>query len=233
MVAPILEFRTATLTAPNTRSQGLVDVELSLPPGGLALVRIERGREVLPLAAAAQGLVAPLVGSVHFQGQAWTDLDPNQLSKCRGQIGRVFGEWGWVSNLNVLENVLLREEHHTHRSTAEIETEADTLARSFGLPRVPRGRPELVPRAELRRAEWVRAFLGRPRLILLERPLRDVPEDGVQPLVSAVESARRGDAAVVWITGQEPVWNADLSSRGLQRFQVQGTRLEPVEADSA
>lgn len=233
MVAPILEFRAATLSAVNTRLQGLTDVELSLSPGGLALVRVEQGRELLTLAAAAQGLVAPLAGSVHFLGESWTALDADNLAKCRAQIGRVFDEWGWVSNLNVLENVLLREEHHTRRPTAEIEAEADTLARSFGLPRVPRGRPELVPQSELRRAEWVRAFVGRPRLVLLERPLRGVTEDALRSLVAAVESARRGEAAVVWLTTEESVWNAGFASRGLMRFRARGSRLEPVETQQS
>ncbi|MBX3413938.1 MAG: hypothetical protein KF708_14705 [Pirellulales bacterium] len=233
MVAPILEFRSATLPAPNTRLQGLTEVELRLAPGALALVRVELGRELLPLASAAQGLVAPLEGSVRFQGHVWTELDANQLSRCRGQIGRVFGEWGWVSNLNVLENVRLREEHHTRRSTPEIESEADALARSFGLPRVPRGRPELVPRSELRRAEWVRAFLGRPRLVLLETPLRDAPPESLAPLIAAVESARRGDAAVVWLTAEDRVWNAEFNTRELKRYQVHGSRMELVEAEAA
>jgi phospholipid/cholesterol/gamma-HCH transport system ATP-binding protein len=230
MVAPILEFRSATLTAPNTRSQGLTDIELSLAPGDMALVHLEPGRELLPLAAAAQGLVTPLAGSVCFVGAAWPKLDPQTLAKQRGQIGRVFESWGWVSNLNVLENVLLREEHHTRRSAADIESEADALARTFGLPRVPRGRPELVPRNELRRAEWVRAFVGRPRLILLERPLRDVSDDFLQPLIAAVESARRGDAAVVWLTTDAAVWKTDFAARGLTRYRVHGSRLEQVEA---
>lgn len=86
---------------------------------------------------------------------------------------------------------MLAQRHHTGRDEEEIRREAANLARMFRLPGLPLWAPDRVRRQDLRKAGCIRAFLGRPQLILLENPTLGVYADIIAPLVNAVNPARR------------------------------------------
>lgn len=196
---PILEFTDVTIAAAPREHAGLSHVNAQLRPGTLTIIQVEPGNEQLPFADLAEGLLRPAEGSVAFQGKTWITLLPEQVLQRRAQIGRVFDEHGWISNLNVNENVTLSQRHHTRRPNAEILAEAEELARAFGLNELPKIRPALVARQDLRRSEWIRAFLGQPLLILLERPMQGVPRKHLPSLIGAVRKACARKAAVLWL----------------------------------
>lgn len=200
---PILEFADVTVTALTQEHAGLSHANAWFGPGTLSLIRLEPGNELLPLADLATGLLDPEEGRVLFLGAAWSAMPPEQGLQRRAQIGRVFDGHGWISNLNVNENVALAQRHHTRRPDAEIMAQAEALASSFGLRELPKIRPSLVAPRDLRRAEWVRAFLGQPRLLLLERPMQGVPAEYLPHLLDAVQAACARKAAVLWLTGPD------------------------------
>ena len=163
-------------------------------------IRIEEGLARLPFADVAEGLVEPDAGRVAFLGEDWRMMPPNRSAERRGKIGRVFETHAWISNLDVDENITLAQRHHTARPEDEIVQEAEALVRQFGLGELPRVRPAVVRRSDLRRAEWARAFIGEPQLIILENPTKDVYVDALPGLVGAVKAARGRGAAVIWMT---------------------------------
>ncbi|MDP2989330.1 MAG: hypothetical protein Q8O57_02050 [Kiritimatiellota bacterium] len=197
---PILEFADVTIAAAVREHAGLSHVSARLLPGTLTLVQVEPGNEPLPLADLATGLLYPAEGRVLFHGEAWTVMLPEQVLQRRAQIGRVFDGHGWISNLNVNENVTLAQRHHTRRPDAEILAEAEALARAFGLNELPKIRPALVAPQDLRRSEWIRGFIGHPLLVLLERPMQGVPLEYLPRLLGAVREACARKAAVLWLT---------------------------------
>jgi phospholipid/cholesterol/gamma-HCH transport system ATP-binding protein len=208
---PILEFAAVTVEADPLYDSGIWNINLTLAPGELLLVRLERGHLRLPLADAAGGLVEPTEGQIRFGGVDWASLSATKADRLRGHIGRVFdpetGTHNWISNLDVDENVMLAQRHHTKRKDSEIADDASRLARTFGLPGLPRGRPVSSRRADLLRAGLVRAFLGKPDLILLERPTDAGSADLLAQVANAVRSARARGAAVLWVTAETAVWN--------------------------
>ncbi|MFA5043134.1 MAG: hypothetical protein WC381_09155 [Kiritimatiellia bacterium] len=227
--APILEFADVTIAAAAREHAGLSHAGMRLLPGALSLVQLEPGHEQSPLADLAAGLLDPEEGRVLFQGEAWSAMSPAQVLQRRAQIGRVFDGHGWVSNLNVNENVTLAQRHHTRRPDTEILAEAEALARAFGLDELPKIRPALVAPRDLRRAEWIRGFLGCPLLILLERPMQDVPLEHLPRLLGAVQEACARKAAVLWLTDKDQVWqNPNL--RGAMRCAMRGQTLRTAAA---
>lgn len=222
--AYILEFRHVELQSEVHEQIAMRDVNFSLAPGSLALVYVTPGHEHLPLADAICGMVAPVNGDIRFKDQDWAGLDPDCLLALRGQIGRVFDGWGFISNLNVDQNLLLAQRHHTLRPESEIRAEAEEWGRRFGFDKLPGQRPHWVPARDLKRAEWVRAFMGCPALLLLERPMTGVPAEFGSRLVQAVSEARQRGAAVVWIDFDPPsVLSADLAPT--YRFRMRGEQF--------
>ncbi|MDD5484258.1 MAG: hypothetical protein PHP98_11525 [Kiritimatiellae bacterium] len=220
----ILEFANVALPAGAPGQAEMRGLTFSLPPGRLLLVRLEAGGENLPLADAAEGLLAPEAGAVRWQGRDWRALGPEDELRARAQIGRIFEKNGWISNLNVIENVTLSERHHTRRPEKEIIAEADALARAFGLEEIPRRRPVFVPKRDLKMAEWVRALIGTPLLLLLERPEEGVPDNDLPKLMAAVQAALQRGAAAIWQTGRDAVWRAASRANEI-RYRMQGAEM--------
>lgn len=225
MNGAILNFSDVTIATGAHYETGLCNISFGLDPGDLLLVRIERENERLPLADAAEGLAPSTEGSVTFLGEDWRDMSADHAAAQRGKVGRVFEDEGWISNLTVDENIVLSQRHHTQRSEEDILDEALKLARLFGLPGLPVGRPAGVRRPDLRKAACIRAFLGQPALIILERPSRGDP---VTPLENAVRAARERGAAVLWTTGDPQVWNSRFL-RATSRAKMFGPQLHAME----
>jgi phospholipid/cholesterol/gamma-HCH transport system ATP-binding protein len=226
----ILAFEGVTIAATPPFDAGLESVSFSLKAGELMLVRTEPDGASLPLADAAEGLMEPDAGRVLFLGEDWKTTSPQSQSARRGRIGRVFEGRSWISNLDVDENITLAQRHHTPRPMEQIERDAEALVRRFGLAGLPRMRPALMKPADQRRAEWARAFLGEPLLVILEQPDRDVSGDAVGALVSAAAAARAQGAAVLWLTGDGRAW-AQAAPAATQRFEMRGAGLVPRERE--
>lgn len=196
---------------------------LALRAGDTVVVHVLSREEGLPpLCDLAAGTLAPTQGTVRFMGEDWCATGPFRQSVLRGRIGRVFGGQAWVSNLSMTENVLLPQRHHTRRPEYDLAGDADALARAFGLSGMPTVRPEGVRPHDLMRWQWVRAFLGSPRLLLLEEPEAGVWEEH-RPLLR--ERARRQaqeGCAVLWVTQDAGAWRDAASPTVLHAFVADG-----------
>ncbi len=223
-----MKFGEVTVPASAHYETGLWNISFELNPGDLLLVRMERENERLPLADAAEGLVLAAQGDVKFCGEDWHGMSADHAAAQRGKIGRLFDDEGWISDVDVDENIMLAQRHHTRRSEEEIREEAVKFARMFGLPGLPRGRPGRVRRWDLRKAACVRAFLGQPVLVIIEQAVRGVYADLTAPLVNAVQAARRHGAAVLWTLTDPQIWNYP-GLRATSRAKMFGSELRALE----
>ena len=227
--ATILKFSDVTIESSPQYETGLWKSSFKLQRGELLLVRLERENERLPLADATEGLVPPVQGSVMFLDQDWQFISADEAAAQRGKIGRLFEDEGWISDLDVDQNIMLSQRHHTGRSEKDILEEALTLARVFGLPGLPRGRPGDMRRWDLRKAACIRAFLGRPAFIIIEQSVRGAYADLMAPLVNAVQSARKRGSAVLWTVIDPKIWNHS-GIFPTTRARMFGSQLQ-IEAD--
>ncbi|RME96677.1 MAG: hypothetical protein D6766_00025 [Verrucomicrobia bacterium] len=231
-VPPILEFEGVRVEASLPHESMLAGVSFALRPGELLLVLLDRDHLHVPLADAAAGLVIPNHGTVRFEGRPWRNRPAGEAARARGRIGRLFDEVAWVSNLTIEENLTLQQRHHTRRSVEELREEAAALAARFRLPGLPLGRVEQHREQDLLKAACVRAFLGEPVLILLERPARQIYAEVMPALVNTVQEARDRGAAVLWTTSNRRVWE-DPGVRPTHRAQIAGVRWHLCESDAA
>lgn len=221
----VLDIREVHMASRFPYQGGLSGVSLALAPGELCLMRLPEGAPISPLADLSSGLVEPEAGAVLFDGQEWSTLSADAAAKARGRIGRVFERAGWLSNLDVDENITLAQRYHTTRDPDKILNEARALADELGLGEIPQGRPAHVERDVLLRAQWVRALLGSPRLLLLERPGRDLPAPVVAPLVTAINKRReQHGVAVLWLTDSHE-YVADSALRPTRKCAMQDGAL--------
>lgn len=222
---PLLSFRGVTTEPTAAYDVPIWGVDFNLFPGELLLVRLERGHLRVPLADVALGLLEPLQGKVLFKGESWSQLPAERAAELRGRCGRVFAGHGWCNELAISDNITLAQRHHSLRSEAEIETEAANLARYFGLPGLPLGAPARTREGDLGRAGLVRAFLGRPELLLLEQPAQNLFPEILPALLNALRAARERGAAVIWLTNEPRVWQ-EQGVRATLRGTLFGSRMQ-------
>jgi len=168
-------------------------------------------------------------GRILFEGVSWEYRSTYGLLANRGKIGWVVSQPAWVNNLNLLENVLLRPLHHTKTPRAELLAQAQELAYAVGLPEVPAGRMSTIETSKLRRAEWVRAFLGRPSLLLLHRAFGGIEPTHYPALAKVAADAKARGAAIVWLADPGDELNA-ANRLADRRYQMVGANLVSAEA---
>lgn len=197
---------------------------LTLTPRSLAIVDAVEAEHAAAFADAVVGLAAPTSGRVLFLGRDWSSFEPDTANAMRGRIGRLVGDGAWIDYLSVMDNILLPQLHHTTRREAPLKNDAARLSRLFGLPGIPLARPSSLSEDDLHRAALVRAFLGRPELVVLERATQRLYPEIMEPLINAIRVARDRGAAVLWLSLDPRVWG-DPSLPATQRLRLLGGRF--------
>ena len=220
---PVLEMANASLPA-HDHAGSAMRVDLTVRAGELILIQPGDDQHEQALANAACGLLAPASGEVRFLGRDWAATSPDHANALRGRIGHAFQTGEWVPYLSLADNILLGELYHTRRPYAEIRDEAAALATRFGLPGLPLEPPARFAAPDLRRANYVRALLGEPALILLESPAREVIVGILDPVINAIRAARDRDAAVIWFMLDTRLW-FEASVPATRRYVARGNVL--------
>lgn len=196
-------------------SQLSIRMPLKVRAAELVCIQVDRSRMMALVGDACSGMMLPDKGNAKFGGRDWSGQDPRSLAAMRSLIGRGGEQAAWLPFLSVAENVMLAQMHHTHRVVDELVEQAASLARELGLPGLPTDMPDQVGRNDLSRAAIIRAFMGRPKLVLLEQPGARDPEL-IPLLVNRILVAQSQGTAVVWIGDKIPLSGSgvfDSSSR--------------------
>ena len=224
MGMPVLEFDSVTFIASHIYDSSVSEITFKLGSGDLAIVLLEKEHARLPLADLAVGIVIPNQGRVKLHNSNWSDMSPGISSNNRGHIGRVFEGNPWIDDLEVNQSIMLAQLHHTSRSFDELARQAAELSRVFGLPGLPFHFPSTFRGKDLARAACVRAFMGEPDLLVLERPTKGVYPEILPSLLNMLRRVRDRGAAVLWLTDKIEVWN-NPGVRPTLRGQMYGARM--------
>ena len=183
------------------------ELEFSLEPGELALINARDPTLVAGFADLCSGLDPVPAGTVRFLGRDWATLPREIADALRSQIGRVRSTPGWLGFLDAASNILLAELYHTKRDLNAVRDQASALARHFGLPGLPAGPMDELSEDDLLRAGYVRAFLGDPKLVILESPVQGLFPDLVPPLLNQLSRIRNRGGAAIWLTRSRIAWD--------------------------
>ena len=82
-------------------------------------------------------------------------------------------------------------------------------------------------REDLKIAACIRAFLGRPSLVVLEDPTSGVHAEMAPPLINVIGEVRGAGAAVIWMISQDKIWR-DHSIPATRRYRLAGRKLMEV-----
>ena len=174
--------------------------DLLLRPGELELIESRYRERSGDIADVLLGLAPAGGGRVRFLGRDWQALSRREAFDLRREIGRVQHRGNWMEARSVLDNVLTPARHHTILPEEALRSRASELAQQLGLPGLPMLLPDECAPEDLERAACVRAFLGRPALVVLEHPMAYEDSGLLEPLMNAIQQVRRRGGAVIWFT---------------------------------
>lgn len=205
---------------------GLEASRFVLRAGELAVVEITRETSHSPFADIVCGMCAAGEGTALFGGMDWRTAPADAVSRARSRIGRIFDGTSihWLSNLDLDENLTLPFRFHHGAMTPEVFARLEEMATLAHCWPLPLTRPSITPKNVLRRAEWVRAFLANPDLLILERPLREVGGD-TSGLATLVAAARERGAAILLVARDTDPWQS-LAPQPSARWRINAGRLE-------
>lgn len=219
----VLELRDVSCHQTAAEAVKLRGVSLELRQGDLILIRLERRQNPREFSSLIQGLSSPASGELRFEQSAWDDIPWEQQFRMRSRIGRVFDGRAWINNLNVTENVMLRPRHHAI-GESKLDQQIQDWTHRLQIPTLTRQRPAFVEATVLQQYQWLRAFLGNPSLVILERPMKTLDGDKLSPLVDSVNEIRKQSAAVIWFAGSDEEISLDWPGN-VMRFQSSDGKL--------
>nr|WP_294520966.1 ABC transporter ATP-binding protein [uncultured Rhodopila sp.] len=202
-------------------------MRLELCEGDFAVIEVPGPRRGAVFADLCSGLAPLASGQVRFLGRDWSTAPREHADALRGHIGRLFHQPIRADTPDVAARVLLGRLHHTRIPEAALRMQAVGLAQRFGLPGLPAGPARLVSEPDLLRAACVRAFLGSPRLLILELPMAAQGEDLRSALLGAGAAARGQGAAVMWLAAPGPALR-DPVVRPTHRLRLGDAGLSPI-----
>ncbi|MCB1784620.1 MAG: hypothetical protein H6953_09420 [Chromatiaceae bacterium] len=221
---PILDTHRLRIAADTGLSA--LEFDLQVLAGELHLLYLRDRRTATTVADALLG-IGSAGGTVRYLGQAWHDLDHDASLRLRRGIGRVRGDGNWNETRPVIDSVLLPARHNGVVEDRVLREQAGKLAQRFGLPGLPTELPARCLVSDLERAACVRAFLGRPVLVILEHPMQFEDSAMLAPLIEAIQQVRRRGGAVLWFTEHRQL-AADRGIPADRRHHVVGSQLHPL-----
>ena len=149
------------------------DVNLFIPSGSTILIigKHSIGKTML---ARAIGLVdKPATGNLYLLGKNINKLSRSELSSIHNEIGIVFQENYFVNEFDLKTNIIFPLILKNEKKN-DIEQALKELLPWLSLERVIKEKVYNLSIAELKLAQFARAIIGRPRILLLDNFFKDV-----------------------------------------------------------
>jgi len=158
---------------------------------------IEQGEVVLVVGSSGSGkstllnmiglLDNPTNGKIFIDGIDTTTLDDNKTSSFRNKkLGFIFQFSNLLSDLSVLENVLLPRQIAGINSTAE--KDARDLLKAVGLEDQMHQRTNKISGGESQRAAIARGLINRPSIVLADEPTGNLDSVTSETIVQLMKS---------------------------------------------
>ncbi|MCM1054354.1 MAG: ABC transporter ATP-binding protein [Bacteroides sp.] len=146
-------------------------IDLDLYQGDLTVIMGASGSGKSTLLYSLSGMDRATAGQVLYGGRDLVSARENDLSALRHtDFGFVFQQLHLVSNLSLLENVLVCGYLNRDRSAAEVRERAEGLFARMNISHIKSHLPSQVSGGEQQRCAIARAVINSPKLLFADEP---------------------------------------------------------------
>ena len=197
------------------------DVNLFIPSGSTILIIGKHSIGKTMLARAIGLLDKPAAGNLYLLGKNIRKLSRSELSSMHNEIGIVFQENYFINEFDLETNIIfpliLKNEKRKNVDQALKE-----LLPWLSLEKVIKEKVNNLSIAELKLAQFARAIIGRPRILLLDSFFKDV-DSGLQKKINYLILALKKIGTTVIIFGDSL---DDNSINFNKRYEIYNKNLE-------
>ena len=205
----------------NTGENLIKDVNLFIPSGSTILIigKHSIGKTML---ARVIGLIdKPYSGNLYLLGKNISRLSRSELSSIHNEIGIVFQENYFVNEFDLETNIIfpliLKNEKKNDIAQALRE-----LLPWLSLEKVIKEKVCKLSMAELKLAQFARAIIGRPRILLLDSFFKDV-DNAIKKKINYLILALKKIGTTVIVFGETP---DDSSINFNKKYEIYNKNLE-------
>lgn len=151
----------------------------------------------------------PTAGEMYFDGELVTEKN---IRKIRRNIGMVFQHFNLISNMTVMENLLLAPIKLRVMKRAEAEKRARELLRHIGLLEKANAYPASLSGGQKQRIAIIRAMMLSPEVLLFDEPTSALDPEAIGDVLSLIrELAERG--MTIMIVTHEMSFAKEIATR--------------------
>lgn len=188
----------------NNKIEAVSNVTLSIKEGSFVAIVGRSGSGKSSLLHIMGGLTKPQKGTVLLEGQSLYELSDDSLARFRRRrMGFVFQFYNLISNLNVIENILLP----IHLDHLKVDDNyVDELLELLGLTSKRTAFVRELSGGEQQRVAIARALAMKPAIILADEPTGNLDAKSSNEVVSLLKiSQRKYKQTLILVTHDEMI----------------------------
>ncbi|HHU53033.1 MAG TPA: ABC transporter ATP-binding protein [Clostridiaceae bacterium] len=140
-------------------------------------------------------------GEIIFENEDISKLKNNALSELRlNKFGFIFQQIHLVSNLTLLENVVLPGLAGPNRTNNSVYEDANNLLKRFGISEAANRLPSQVSGGEQQRAAIARALINQPIIIFADEPTGALNQNNSQIVMDLFSELNNSGQTIVLVT---------------------------------
>ncbi len=203
-------------------------IEADFPCGQIAWISGPTGAGKSTCLHLLAGLLHPSGGEIRADGQPVSRWLSAHRDRWRRQVGIVFQHHRLVSDLTVLENVMLPLIPRS-RPLRDLRHRAHDILERVDLTDVAGRRAASISGGERQRAAVARALVAAPRFVLADEPFAHQDDDHARSLFALLANAAQKGSAVIIAAHGAGIPPAGTIDR---RWQLAGGRMQEVTCPS-
>ncbi len=175
----------------STEVIGVENVNLSIAPGELVVLKGNSGSGKSTLLALLGGLDQPTRGTLRVAGQDLQKASPHELNEYRRSVvGMIFQTFNLLPTLTVMENVCLPA-FLAGRPSEEFKKQALEWLEWLNLSSRLSHYPSQLSGGEMQRTAIVRALINEPAIILADEPTGNLDSRNGQAVIELLAELNR------------------------------------------
>lgn len=179
----------------------LQNISFSMPAESSLSIMGQSGSGKTTFMNILAGMEAPSSGDIFWEGKLVQSFSEKEISHWRGKLfGLIFQSFHLLSELNVLENVMLAGRIAGH-GPRELRPLAENLLERVGLADRMNYTPLKLSGGERQRVAIARSLLNKPKIILADEPTGNLDEKTAHKIVDLLfEICTESKTSLLFIT---------------------------------
>ena len=179
----------------------LSHVDLELYKGDFTVIMGASGSGKSTLLYALSGMDRATAGQVIYHGRDIVSMKEKELAKLRHtDFGFIFQQMHLVSNLSLLENILVPGYLNKSKTAAEVKTRAGELLDQMGIRKVETHLPSQVSGGEQQRCAIARAVINTPTLLFADEPTGALNRKNTTEVLNLLTELNHSGQSILMVT---------------------------------